>query len=69
MQRGAHYFRLAADQELVGAQCLYGFCLQKGEGVSIHMQRGAHDLKLDADQGRAEVECHYGLCMLAGVGL
>jgi TPR repeat protein len=50
----AHYYKLAADHGLAGAQYNYGFLLENGDGIPTDKTLAALYYRLAADQGHAD---------------
>ena len=50
-------------------QFMYGYCLEKGFGVSQNYEEAAHYYKLSADQGNADGQFMYGYCLEKGFGV
>ena len=61
--------KMAADKGDADAQCKYGQCLEKGEGVSQNLIEAVRYYKMAADQGHAEAQARYGHCLEKGQGV
>jgi TPR repeat protein len=65
----AIWFRKAAEQDHIEAQCLLGACYYYGEGVAVDYDEAVKWFVMAADHGNAAARCFLGDCYQDGTGV
>jgi len=68
-KEAARWWRMAASQGNVDAQCQLGFVFKNGEGVAQNDVEAARWLRKAAEQGNARAQCGLGFLYLEGHGV
>jgi hypothetical protein len=64
-----NWFRKAAEQGLVAAQCNLGLCYALGRGVAKDESEGVNWFRKAAEQGHARAQYYLGVCYERGRGV
>ena len=68
-ETAAEYFKKAAEQGNVDAQCNLGICYDKGIGVEQDSVEAAKWFRKAAEQGIAASQFNLGVCYMTGEGV
>lgn len=68
MDRAAHMYKRAADQQYSRAQYMYGKCCMNGNGVVKNIDEAFRMYSLASKQGYVHAHTNLGLCYMKGYG-